>query len=66
MELLFGMFHEIKNPKPDSYGNQVFTAPWWKRFLLGIINNFFSGKTCFAEAVQKLREAADTVTAVRK
>ena len=62
MELLFEMFHEIKNPKPDSYGNQVFTAPWWKRFLLGIINNFFSGKACFAEAVQELREAADTVT----
>ena len=62
MELLFGMFNEIKNPKPDSHGNQVFTAPWWKRFLLGIINNFFSGKACFAEAVQELREAADTVT----
>ncbi len=62
MELLFEMFHEIKNPKPDSYGNQVFTAPWWKRFLLGIINNFFSGKTCFAEPVQDLREAANTVT----
>ena len=61
MELLFEMFNEIKNPEPDSYGNQAFTAPWWKRFLFGIINNFFSAKTCFAEAVQELREAADTV-----
>ncbi len=62
MELLFGMFQAVRYPKPDGHGNQVFTAPWWKRFLLGIINNFFSGRTCFAEAVQELREAVNTVT----
>lgn len=62
MELLFKMFHDVKYSKTDSYGSQAFTASWWKLFLLGVINNFFSGKTVFAEAVQDMRETVNTVT----
>jgi exodeoxyribonuclease V gamma subunit len=62
MELLFEIFYKVKKMHQDASGNQAFTVPWWRRFLLGIIQNFFSGKNCYAEAVQEMREAVDTVT----
>lgn len=62
MELLFEVFYKVKKLHPDSGGNPALSAPWWRRFLLGIIQNFFSDKNCYAEAVQEMREAVDTIT----